>query len=79
MGREVRTNIVIDQELVEKVRERYGLASKRMAVDFALRAVLAHPGGTSPQRAVLALEGTWADVTDDELRRIYGDDWWGDR
>jgi Arc/MetJ family transcription regulator len=79
MGREVRTNIVIDQELVEQVRERYGLASKREAVDFALRAVLADPRGTSPQRAALALEGTWSDVTDDELRQIYGDEWWGDR
>jgi Arc/MetJ family transcription regulator len=74
----VRTNIVIDEDLVERVREQYGLASKRETVDFALRTVLARQEGISPQRAALALRGTWADVTDEELKRIYGDEWWGD-
>jgi Arc/MetJ family transcription regulator len=74
----VRTNIVIDQTLLERVRQQYGLRSKRETVDFALRSVAAQKEGVSPQRAALALQGTWADVTDEELRRIYGDDWWGD-
>ena len=78
MGRMVRTNIVIDEDLVERVRAQYGLDSKRETVDFALRAVLNVKEGVSPQRAALALRGTWADVTDAELKRIYGDDWWGD-
>lgn len=78
MGRMIRTNIVLDQDLVEKVRKQYGLTSKREAVDFALRALLQTKEGVSPQRAALALHGTWADMTDEELKRIYGDDWWGD-
>ena len=79
MGRMVRTNIVIDQPLLERVRLQYGLRSKRETVDFALRSVLTDKkGGVSPQRAALALQGTWADVTDEELKQIYGDDWWGD-
>jgi Arc/MetJ family transcription regulator len=32
-----RTNIEIDDELVGEVMRRYGLGSKREAVDFALR------------------------------------------
>ena len=78
MGRMVRTNIVIDQTLLERVRTQYGLRSKRETVDFALHAVLEQKEGVSPQRAALALQGTWADVTDEELKQIYGDDWWGD-
>jgi hypothetical protein len=46
--------------------------------DFALRSVLNVKEGVSPQRAALALRGTWADVTDAGLKRIYGDDRWGD-
>ena len=78
MGRTVRTNIVIDQTLLERVRRQYGLRSKRETVDFALRSVMSQKEGVSPQRAALALQGTWADVTDEELRQIYGEDWWGD-
>ena len=78
MGRMVRTNIVIDQPLLERVRLQYGLRTKRETVDFALRSVLTDKKGVSPQRAALALQGTWADVTDEELKRIYGDDGWGD-
>lgn len=35
-----RTNIVIDDELVARVMARYGLRTKREAVDFALRRLL---------------------------------------
>ena len=74
----VRTNIVIDDDLVDRVRQRYALGSKREAVDFALRALLAADEAITPQQAALALRGTWADRSDDELRAIYGDDWWRD-
>ena len=37
MGRMVRTNVVIDEPLVRKVMEIYGLRTKREAIDFALR------------------------------------------
>jgi Arc/MetJ family transcription regulator len=72
----VRTNVVIDQELVGKVMSAFGLGTKRSAIDFALRAVLT--GGadeaSNPWKAALELEGTWADRSDDELREIYGDE-----
>lgn len=35
-----RTNIVIDDDLVTRVMTRYGLRTKREAVDFALRRLL---------------------------------------
>ena len=78
MGRMARTNIVIDQTLLERVQAQYGLRSKRETVDFALRSVLTGAEGVSPQRAALALVGMWADVTDAELKQIYGEEWWGD-
>jgi Arc/MetJ family transcription regulator len=38
-----RTNIDIDEELVAGVMRRYGLRTKREAVDFALRRVIVVP------------------------------------
>lgn len=35
-----RTNIVIDDELMARVMARYGLRTKREAVDYALRRLL---------------------------------------
>ncbi|MQA75208.1 MAG: type II toxin-antitoxin system VapB family antitoxin [Solirubrobacterales bacterium] len=35
-----RTNIDIDDELIRRAMERYGLRTKREAVDFALRRVV---------------------------------------
>jgi Arc/MetJ family transcription regulator len=35
-----RTNIVIDDDLVARVMARYGLRTKREAVDYALRRLL---------------------------------------
>lgn len=49
-----RTNIEIDDALIESVMERYHLATKRAAVDFALRRLVRAPA-TSDE--VLALEG----------------------
>ncbi len=49
----VRTNIVLDEALVEKVMRLYRLRSKREAVDFALRQV----AGDREQARILELEG----------------------
>lgn len=77
MGRKQRTNIVIDDELVTKVMERFDLPSRRAAVDFALRAVLGAEEDapiTDPWKAALELQGMWADMTDEEAREIWGDE-----
>lgn len=50
-----RTNIDIDDDLVLKVMARYGLPSKRAAVDLALRRVAGEP--LSSEEA-LRLEGS---------------------
>ena len=76
MGRKVRTNIVIDEELVTEVMRTYLLSSRRAAVDFALRRVLGRSEEpvTDPGKAMLELRGTWADMTDEEAREIYDSD-----
>jgi len=61
-----RTNIDIDDELVADVIRRYGLSSKREAVDLALRR-LAGPKIT-PEFA-LSLEGIGWEGDLDEIRR----------
>jgi Arc/MetJ family transcription regulator len=70
----VRTNIVIDEDLVTEVMRVYGLDSRRSAVDFALHAVLSEEDEviTDPWKAMLELEGTWADMTDEDVREIWG-------
>lgn len=50
-----RTNIDLDNELVTEAMSRYGLRSKREAVDFALRRLLGDPLSAAE---ALALEGT---------------------
>jgi Arc/MetJ family transcription regulator len=53
-----RTNIDIDDQLVDRAMRLYRLHSKREAVDFALRRLVGEPMG--PEEA-LALEGSgWA-------------------
>jgi Arc/MetJ family transcription regulator len=78
MGRMVRTNVVIDETLVQEVRRRFGLKSKREAIDFALHAVLSDDVDeeviTDPWKAALELQGMWADMTDEEAREIWGDE-----
>ncbi len=71
-----RTNIVLDDELVGKVMDTFGLKSKRKAIDFALHAVLgeAEEPISDPWAAALELEGMWADRSEAELREIYGDE-----
>jgi len=61
-----RTNIDIDADLVAEIMRRYGMASKRAAVDLALRRLV---GEAMDREEALAMEGSgWAaDLR--ELRR----------
>ncbi len=53
-----RTNIEIDDELIGTAMRRFGLATKREAVDFALRRLV---GPVMAREEMLAMEGTgWA-------------------
>lgn len=61
-----RTNIELDDELVTTVMRRYGLRTKREAVDLALRR-LAGPRLTTDFLA--GLEGLGWDGDLDEMRR----------
>ncbi len=61
-----RTNIEIDDELVSKVMRRYGLTSKRAAVDLALRRLAGKP---LSREEALALEGSGWDADLDDIRR----------
>ena len=75
MGRMVRTNIVLDEDLVREVMSLYGLESKRSAVDYALRRLLGKEERfEDPWKAALELEGMWADMTDEEARAIWGEE-----
>lgn len=60
-----RTNIDIDDRLVAEAMRRYGLRTKKDAVDLALRRLV----GPVPSRAeLLALEGTGWDGDLEALR-----------
>ena len=67
-----RTNIDIDDELVAEVMRKYGLRTKREAVDLALRR-LAGPR-LSPE-FFDALEGIGWEGDLDEMRRSKIQDW----
>lgn len=59
-----RTNVVLDQELVDKVKGLYGLPTTRAAIDFALRMLV----GGAEQRDMLDLEGMGWEVDLSEMR-----------
>lgn len=61
-----RTNIDINEELVTEAMRRYGLASKRAAVDLALRRLV---GNAMTRDEALTMEGAGWDADLDELRR----------
>ncbi len=61
----MRTNVVIDEALVRKVMDLYGLKSKREAIDFALR----RAAGKDRYSKMLELEGSGWDGDLDEMRR----------
>ena len=71
MPRMVRTNVVIDQDLVQKAIAMYSLKSKRDAVDLALRRLV---GEADPWKGMLGLEGKgWGwDGDQHELDRMRG-------
>ena len=58
-----RTNIDIDDELVAGVMRRYGLSTKKEAVDFALRQVSVVPMTTREMHAMRG-SGWGADLED---------------
>jgi Arc/MetJ family transcription regulator len=60
-----RTNIDIDDVLVATVMRRYGLRTKKEAVDLALRRLV---GPVPTREELLALEGSGWDGDLDELR-----------
>lgn len=60
-----RTNIDIDDGLVAAVMHRYGLRTKREAVDLALRRLVGEPPATAE---ILQLEGTGWQADLDEIR-----------
>ncbi len=60
-----RTNIELDDELVAEAIRRYGLASKREAVDFALRRLVGTP---LTKDFLLGLRGIGWGADLDELR-----------
>ena len=60
-----RTNIDIDDELIERVMRRYRLPSKRAAVELALRRLAGEP---MSRDEALAMEGTGWSGDLDELR-----------
>ena len=58
-SRVTRTNIDIDDELIDNVMRRYALRTKREAVEFALRRLYRKP---MTVEEILALRGTgWGD------------------
>ena len=61
-----RTNIDIDDELIRRVMEWYGLKTKREAVDFALRKLVPEPMTTEE---ALAMEGSGWEGDLMEMRR----------
>ena len=61
-----RTNVVVDEELVERVKRLYGLKTTREAIDFALRKVA---GRKYSPRDTLDLEGIGWEGDLEEMRR----------
>lgn len=58
-----RTNIEIDDDVMRRVLETYGLRTKREAVDFALRRLLVEP---MDAREALSMRGAgWAGDLDE--------------
>lgn len=60
-----RTNIEIDDELVAEAMRRYGVVTKRAAVDLALRHLV---GEAMSREEALAMEGSGWDADLEVLR-----------
>jgi Arc/MetJ family transcription regulator len=61
-----RTNIDLDDDLVDEVMRRFGVATKKEAVDLALRRLVGTPLN---REFLLGLEGVGWDGDLDSLRR----------
>jgi Arc/MetJ family transcription regulator len=66
-----RTNVVVDDELIGRVMQLYGLRTKREAIDFALRRLLT----PYTQRDALDLEGIGWEGDLDAMREGRFPDW----
>ncbi|HZA60114.1 MAG TPA: type II toxin-antitoxin system VapB family antitoxin, partial [Actinomycetota bacterium] len=67
-----RTNVVVDEELVERVKRIYRVRSTREAIDLALRRLV----GDGDPRSVLELEGVgWPGDLDEIRHREPPPDW----
>jgi Arc/MetJ family transcription regulator len=62
-----RTNVVVDDQLIEKAMELYEFRTKREAIDYALRRLVGE--SVDPYEAALALEGIGWDGDLDAMRR----------
>lgn len=60
-----RTNIVIDDELIERVMRRYRVDTKREAVDIALRKAAGEP---MTREEILGMRGTGWDADLEAMR-----------
>ncbi len=60
-----RTNVVVDDKLIERAMGLYGLRTKREAIDLALRRLV----GEYEQIDMLDMEGTGWEGNLEEMRR----------
>jgi len=67
-----RTNIDIDDELIDRVMRRYRVTTKREAVDLALRRAAGNP---MTREEFLELHGIGWEGNLDEIRRDRTKDW----
>ncbi len=63
-----RTNVVVDQELVERAKRIYGLRTTREAIDLALRRLVGDVS-RDPHAGLLELRGMGWDGDLEALRR----------
>lgn len=59
-----RTNVVVDEDLVQRVKRLYGLPTTRAAIEFALKALTSG----HDRRAMLDLEGAGWEGDLNEMR-----------
>ena len=62
-----RTNVEIDEDLAQRVMERYGIKTKRAVIDFALRRLDVVP---MTREEALAMRGTGWEGDLDEIRTL---------
>ncbi len=66
----IRTNVVIDEDLIERVMQQYGFRTKRETVDYALRRLVSKYA----PKDMLDLEGVgWGGDLDAMRRKRYPD------